>query len=176
VRATAIGKISYAGFNPPFKVRGTSVVLHPLEIVSFPVDQLGACVGSLSGERAANFPISQNRFASSQLAMRTRRHIRSFAYRVRRRPINDSNCLNRSLATRKATPNDMTNISNPLMACPLMVKPKIQAVVGKKLLVTSQTRHLLSNRLHKKNYHGGGRTRSVNRRTKRVSQGTLDCQ
>jgi toxin CcdB len=50
VRATAIGKIEYAAFNPTFKIRGTSVVLHPLEIVSVPVDQLGEIVGSLSDE------------------------------------------------------------------------------------------------------------------------------
>jgi toxin CcdB len=47
VRASAIGKISYAGFNPTFKIRGMSVVLHPLEIVSIPVDQLGEVVGSI---------------------------------------------------------------------------------------------------------------------------------
>jgi toxin CcdB len=50
VRASAIGKLSYAAFNPTFKIRGTSVVLHPLEIVSVPVDQLGEVVGSLSDE------------------------------------------------------------------------------------------------------------------------------
>jgi toxin CcdB len=50
VRTTAIGKIRYAGFNPTFKVCGNSVVLHPLEMVSVPVDQLGEVVGSLSGE------------------------------------------------------------------------------------------------------------------------------
>lgn len=50
VRATAIGKVGYAGFNPTFKIRGTSVVLHPLEIVSIPVDQLGETVGSLSDD------------------------------------------------------------------------------------------------------------------------------
>jgi toxin CcdB len=50
VRATAIGRVSYAGFNPTFKIRGTPVVLHPLEIVSIPVDQLGEVVGSLSGD------------------------------------------------------------------------------------------------------------------------------
>lgn len=50
VRATAIGKVSYAAFNPTFKIRGTSVVLHPLEIVSIPVDKLGALVGSLSDQ------------------------------------------------------------------------------------------------------------------------------
>jgi toxin CcdB len=48
VRASAIGKINFAAFNPTFKVRGSSVVLHPLEIVSIPVDQLGEIVGSLS--------------------------------------------------------------------------------------------------------------------------------
>jgi len=47
VRVTAIGKVSYASFNPTFKIRGTSVVLHPLEIVSIPVDQLGEMVASL---------------------------------------------------------------------------------------------------------------------------------
>jgi toxin CcdB len=47
VRATALGKIDYAGFNPTFKIRGTAVVLHPLEIVSIPVDQLGEMVASL---------------------------------------------------------------------------------------------------------------------------------
>jgi len=50
VRATAIGRVSYAGFNPTFRIRGTSVVLHPLEIVSIPVDQLGEVVGSLSDD------------------------------------------------------------------------------------------------------------------------------
>jgi toxin CcdB len=48
VRATAIGKVAYPGFNPTFKIRGTAVVLHPLEIVSIPVDQLGEMVASLS--------------------------------------------------------------------------------------------------------------------------------
>ena len=50
VRATAIGKVRYAGFNPTFKIRGTTVVLHPLEIVSIPLDQLGERVGSLSDD------------------------------------------------------------------------------------------------------------------------------
>jgi toxin CcdB len=48
VRATAIGEIDFPAFNPTFKIRGASVVLHPLEIVSVPVDQLGERVGSLS--------------------------------------------------------------------------------------------------------------------------------
>jgi toxin CcdB len=47
VRSAALGKISHAAFNPTFKIRGNSVVLHPLEIVSIPVTQLGAVVGSL---------------------------------------------------------------------------------------------------------------------------------
>jgi toxin CcdB len=47
VRSTVVGKVSFAAFNPTFKIRGTAVVLHPLEIVSIPVDKLGALVGSL---------------------------------------------------------------------------------------------------------------------------------
>jgi toxin CcdB len=50
VRSSALGKISHGTFNPIFKIRGTSVVLHPLEIVSIPVNQLGALVGSLSDQ------------------------------------------------------------------------------------------------------------------------------
>jgi len=50
VRSTAIGKIGFVGFNPSFKIRGVAVVLHPLEIVSVPADQLGEVVGSLSDE------------------------------------------------------------------------------------------------------------------------------
>ncbi len=50
VRASAIGRISYASFNPTFKIRSIAVVLHPLEIVSVPLDQLGEIVGSLSNE------------------------------------------------------------------------------------------------------------------------------
>lgn len=40
-------QVSFAAFNPTFKIRGTSVVLHPLEIVSIPLDQLGEKIGSL---------------------------------------------------------------------------------------------------------------------------------
>jgi len=47
VKSAAIGKITHAAFNPAFKIRGTSVVLHPLEIVSVSVNQLGALVASL---------------------------------------------------------------------------------------------------------------------------------
>jgi toxin CcdB len=48
VRKSAVGKLSHASFNPTFKIRGTPVVLHPLEIVSVPLDQLGDVVESLS--------------------------------------------------------------------------------------------------------------------------------
>ena len=48
VRSSAIGKISHGTFNPTFKIRGIPVVLHPLEIVSIPIDKLGVVVGSLS--------------------------------------------------------------------------------------------------------------------------------
>jgi toxin CcdB len=50
VRTSAIGKLSYASFNPTFKIRGIAVVLHPLEIVSVALEQLGEVVGSLSDE------------------------------------------------------------------------------------------------------------------------------
>ena len=50
VRASALGKITFAAFNPTFKVRGIAVVLHPLELVSVPVDQLGEVVGTLKEE------------------------------------------------------------------------------------------------------------------------------
>ena len=47
VRAAAIGPVAFAAFNPVFKIRGASVVLHPLEIVSISADALGPRVGSL---------------------------------------------------------------------------------------------------------------------------------
>ena len=50
VLKTAIGKIANRSFNPSFKVGGLSVVLHPLEIVSIPNEQLGDFVESLSHE------------------------------------------------------------------------------------------------------------------------------
>ena len=48
VRAAPIGPVGFASFNPTFKIRNTPVALHPLEIVSIPVEQLGARVGSLA--------------------------------------------------------------------------------------------------------------------------------
>ena len=50
VRRSALGKVSHARLNPTFKIRGTPVVLHPLEIVSIPTDRLGELVDSLSAE------------------------------------------------------------------------------------------------------------------------------
>ena len=50
VRAGTVGKMEFPHFNPTFKIRGMSVVLHPLEIVSVPVGQLGTKVGSLAAE------------------------------------------------------------------------------------------------------------------------------
>jgi toxin CcdB len=48
VRAADVGPLQFAAFNPKFSVRGTKVVLHPLEIVSIPVARLGERVGSLA--------------------------------------------------------------------------------------------------------------------------------
>jgi toxin CcdB len=50
VRKSAVGKLSHASFNPTFKIRRMPVVLHPLEIVSVPLEQLGDVVESLSEE------------------------------------------------------------------------------------------------------------------------------
>jgi toxin CcdB len=50
VKKAHLQKIGYERFNPTFTVRSTAVVLHPLEIVSVPVDKLGVRVGSLASE------------------------------------------------------------------------------------------------------------------------------
>lgn len=50
VRASTLGKTELPHFNPTFKIRGMTVVLHPLEVVSVPVGQLGPKVGSLAAE------------------------------------------------------------------------------------------------------------------------------
>ena len=50
VRKSALGKISNPRFNPSFKIENVQVVLHPLEIVSVPTEQLGEFVESLSPE------------------------------------------------------------------------------------------------------------------------------
>ena len=48
VRKALLGPIADSGFNPTFTLEDLDVVLHPLEIVSIPVGQLGTRVGSLS--------------------------------------------------------------------------------------------------------------------------------
>ena len=39
--------------NPVFKVKGQRLVLHPLDMVSVAMDQLGPCVGSLADQGQA---------------------------------------------------------------------------------------------------------------------------
>lgn len=48
VRASSLGKTQLPHFNPSFKIRGLTVVLHPLEIVSVATNHLGPRVGSLN--------------------------------------------------------------------------------------------------------------------------------
>jgi toxin CcdB len=50
VRASQVGKAVLPRLNPSFRVRGTSVVLNPLETVSVAVDQLGPRVSSLAAD------------------------------------------------------------------------------------------------------------------------------
>ncbi len=50
VRKTVLGKIGNPRFHPTFRIEKNDVVLHPLEIVSVPNEQLGKCVVSLEHE------------------------------------------------------------------------------------------------------------------------------
>ena len=50
VRKSTLGKITNPRFNPTFKIENVPVVLHPLEIVSVPNEQLGEVVASLVQE------------------------------------------------------------------------------------------------------------------------------
>jgi toxin CcdB len=50
VRKAEISRIPNARLNPTFKIKGISVVLHPLEIVSVANEHVGARVGSLAEE------------------------------------------------------------------------------------------------------------------------------
>jgi len=50
VRKSVLGKVSNPRLNPAFKIENIQVVLHPLEIVSVPNEQLGEYVASLSQE------------------------------------------------------------------------------------------------------------------------------
>jgi len=50
VRKSTLGKVSNPRFNPTFRIKNVPVVLHPLEIVSVPNEQLGEFVESLGHE------------------------------------------------------------------------------------------------------------------------------
>jgi toxin CcdB len=50
VKATAVGNVSNPRFNPTFKIEKTLVVLHPLELVSVALEDLGKPVTSLAKE------------------------------------------------------------------------------------------------------------------------------
>ena len=50
VHASTISPSPFPAFNPSFRIGGRKVVLHPLEMVSIPLDQLGPPVGSLADE------------------------------------------------------------------------------------------------------------------------------
>lgn len=48
VKKSHLGAVHHARFNPCFTIKGVSVVLHPLEIVSVPVNKLGKRISSLA--------------------------------------------------------------------------------------------------------------------------------
>jgi toxin CcdB len=48
VKASSVNRHDLKSLNPEFTIRKARVVLHPLDLVSVPVDQLGECVGSLA--------------------------------------------------------------------------------------------------------------------------------
>jgi toxin CcdB len=50
VSKASLGKVANARFNPTFRIKGQSVVLHPLEIVSVARENLGEWVDSLEKE------------------------------------------------------------------------------------------------------------------------------
>lgn len=50
VRKSVLGKLSNPRFNPAFRIKNIPVILHPLEIVSVPNEQLGEFVESLGQE------------------------------------------------------------------------------------------------------------------------------
>lgn len=53
VRKALLGTVADPDFNPSFSIENSEVVLHPLEIVSIPKEQLGAMIGSLAAESEA---------------------------------------------------------------------------------------------------------------------------
>lgn len=48
VKKSYLDAVTFPRFNPTFKIEGTTVVLHPLEIVSVDVNKLGEFVRSLA--------------------------------------------------------------------------------------------------------------------------------
>jgi toxin CcdB len=50
VNKSSLGKIANSRFNPTFRIKGKSVILHPLEIVSVARENLGELVESLKEE------------------------------------------------------------------------------------------------------------------------------
>jgi toxin CcdB len=50
VNKSSLGKVVNPRFNPTFRIKGQSVVLHPLEIVSVATENLGEWVDSLEEE------------------------------------------------------------------------------------------------------------------------------
>lgn len=50
VKKSHIDAVPHARFNPGFTIKGVSVVLHPLEMVSVPANKLGAPIASLAGQ------------------------------------------------------------------------------------------------------------------------------
>ena len=53
VKTDTVPATPLAGLNPTFRIRNVRVVLHPLDLVSVPVDQLGERVGSLAESAGA---------------------------------------------------------------------------------------------------------------------------
>jgi len=43
-------KVAGTRMNPVFKIKGQTLVMHPLDMVSVSSDQLGSCVGSLADQ------------------------------------------------------------------------------------------------------------------------------
>jgi len=50
VNKSSLGKVTNPRFNPTFRIKGQSVVLHPLETVSVAMENLGEWVDSLEAE------------------------------------------------------------------------------------------------------------------------------
>jgi toxin CcdB len=47
VNKSSLGKVTNPRFNPTFRIKGQLVVLHPLEVVSVAIENLGELVDSL---------------------------------------------------------------------------------------------------------------------------------